>query len=55
MFKTIVVEKIKTHTHLCSVSFFENLVVYMIKWEKCSRAREATDGNIGFAHFTLGT
>ena len=44
MFKTKVVEKIKTHD-LCSVPFHKNRDIYEIMW-KYGRDRQVTDDNI---------
>jgi len=53
MFWTKVVEKIKTHI-LCSVTFFLNRAVYEKMWKKKNcRAGQATDNNMGHAHFIL--
>jgi hypothetical protein len=53
MFQTKVVEKIKTHI-LCSVTYFLTLSRVWDNVEKYSRAREATDDNMGHARLTLG-
>jgi hypothetical protein len=47
MFKTKVVEKIKTHIFF-SIFFFENV-------EKCGRTGQATDDNMAQAHCMLDT
>jgi len=53
MFRTQVVEKIKTHV-LCSVIFFfENRAVYEKTWKKYCRAGQATDNNMAHAHCML--
>jgi hypothetical protein len=45
MFRTKVVEKIKTHI-LCSIFPPENRAVYEIMWKNCGTARQTTDDNI---------
>ena len=41
-----VVEKLKIHTLLCSVTFSELRSVHEIMWEEYGRATETTDDNI---------
>ena len=53
MFQTKVVEEIKTHI-LCPITYFLTPRRLWDNVEKYSRAVEATDDNMGHAHFTLG-
>jgi hypothetical protein len=46
MFRTSVVEKIKTHCVFRKVFFPENRAVYDMMWKKCCTAGEATEDDI---------
>jgi len=54
MFRTNIVEKIKTHI-LCSVFLFRKSCRLWENVGKYCRAGQATDDNMAHAHFTLDT
>jgi hypothetical protein len=54
MFRTNVVEKIKTHI-LCSITFFLKLCLSWHNIEKLSTAEKVTDDNMAHAHCMLDT
>jgi hypothetical protein len=54
MFRTKVVEKIKTHT-LCSITYSRKSCPLCDNVEICGRARQATVVNMAHAHGTLDT
>jgi len=56
MFRTTVVQKIKTHiSHSINVFFFlDNLAVYEIMWKNIIEPGRSRD-NMAHAHFTLDT
>jgi len=49
IFHTKIVEKMKTHF---MVNFFPKILPFISNVEKYSRAGEATDDNMAYAHFT---
>jgi len=53
MFQTKLVQKIGTHI-LCSITFYENGVIYEMMW-KCSGPRQDADDNMAHAHCMLDT
>jgi hypothetical protein len=53
MFRTKILEKIKTRISYSIIFFFENRAVYEIMWKKYCRTGQAGDDNVAHAHCML--